>query len=145
MNVFFTYRSKIQQKTKIRIIISYAVVTGIVVLIFSFGNAVYGDLIRIDVSEFWIGFTVWSYQMHLDSLLILTIIPLTIGLFLKSRNGFREADSILVLIFGSLLVGPVLALLTEFYFILPYRFVPLIIFFAMGVGVFLSNNNSKSL
>jgi len=73
------------------------------------------------------------------------MIPLTIGLFLKSRNGFRDADSILVLIFGSLLVGPVLALLTEFYFILPYRFVPLIVFFAMGVGIFLSNNNSKSL
>jgi len=145
MNVFFTYRSKIQQKTKIRIIFSYVVVTGIVVLIFSFGNAVYGDLIRVDVSEFWIGFTAWSYQMHLDSLLILTMIPLTIGLFLKSRNGFRDADSILVLIFGSLLVGPVLALLTEFYFILPYRFVPLIVFFAMGVGIFLSNNNSKSL
>jgi len=145
MNVFFTYRSKIQQKTKIRIIFSYVIVTGIVVLIFSFGNAVYGDLIRVDVSEFWIGFAAWSYQMHLDSLLILTMIPLTIGLFLKSRNGFRDADSILVLIFGSLLVGPVLALLTEFYFILPYRFVPLIVFFAMGVGIFLSNNNSKSL
>ena len=70
-------------------------VTGIVVLIFSFGNAVYGDLIRFDVNEFWIGFTVWSYQMHLDSLLILTMIPLTIGLFLKSKNGFTEADSIL--------------------------------------------------
>ncbi len=145
MNVFFTYRAKIQRKTKISIIISYVIVTSIVVLIFSFGNAVYGDLIRVDVSEFWIGFTAWSYQMHLDSLLILTMIPLTIGLFLKSKNGFREADSILVLIFGSLLVGPVLALLTEFYFILPYRFVPLIVFFAMGVGIFLSNNNSKSL
>jgi len=126
MNVFFTYRAKIKQKTKISIIISYVVVTGIVVLIFSFGNAVYGDILRFDVSEFWIGFTAWSYQMHLDSLLVLTIIPLTIGLFLKSKNGFKEADSILVLIFGALLVGPVLAFLTEHYFILPKVFLPIL-------------------
>jgi len=139
MNVFFVYRSKIGAKKKIGIIISYAISVGIVVMIFSFGNAVYGDLIRVDVSEFWIGFTAWSYQMHLDILLILTMIPLTIGLFLKSKSGIKDADSILVLIFGALLFGPVLALLTEFYYILPYRFVPLIIFFAIGVGVFLSN------
>ena len=93
----------------------------------------------------YIGFTVWSYQMRFDFLIVLGILPLIVGLFFASKRGIKEADGVMVLILGSLLTGPVLASFTDFYYILPYRYMPLIVFFSMGVGIFLSRNISSQL
>ena len=58
-----------------------------------------------------------------------------------SKNGIKQADSIMVLFFGTLFAGPLIALLTDHYVILPYRFVPLIVFFAVAVGLFFARKN----
>jgi len=143
MNVFHTYCVPITNKKKILTMISYVIAIIITIFIFSLGNTVYGELLVIDFNDFLLGFTSWANQMHFDSMLVLAILPLTVGLFIKSKQGIKEADSILILMFGSLLIGPLIALLTDFYFILPYRFVPLIVFFAIGVGIILSNKETK--
>ena len=70
--------------------------------------------------------------------MILCIVPLTIGLFLKSINGLKQADSILIMIAGTILAGPLISLVTDIYYILPYRFIPFIVFMAIGVGVLFS-------
>ena len=59
-----------------------------------------------------------------------------------SRKGIKVADSILILFLGTILAGPILVLLTDFYVILPYRFVPLLVFFSIGIGIFLSKKTS---
>jgi hypothetical protein len=141
MNIFFIYRSKISRNNKIVTTIFYGIALGVMIIILLLGDSIYGDFVRIDISEFWIGFTAWSYQLRFDYLMILTILPLTVGLFLASKQGKTEADSILVLIMGALLAGPVLSMLTDFYYILPYRFVPLVVFFAIGIGVFLAKKD----
>ena len=143
MNVFHTYCVPITNKKKILTMISYVIAIITTIFIFSLGNTIYGELFAIDFNDFLVGFTSWANQMHLDSMLVLAILPLTVGLFIKSKQGIKEADSILILMFGSLLIGPLIALLTDFYFILPYRFVPLIVFFAIGVGIILSNKETK--
>jgi len=125
MSIFFIYRAKIKKRRKIVTIASYGIVVGLSLGIFFAGESIYGDVIRIDFSEFWIGFTSWSYQLRFDFFMVLTILPLSVGLFVCSKRGIKEADSILVLILGGLLAGPVLVMFTDFYYILPYRFVPL--------------------
>ena len=80
----------------------------------------------------------FSAQMRFDILLLFTILPITVCLFFMARNGIKQADSILVLFFGTLFAGPLIALLTDHYVILPYRFVPLIVFFAIAVGLIFS-------
>lgn len=143
MNVFHIYCVPITNKKKILTMISYVIAIITTIFIFSLGNTIYGELFAIDFNDFLVGFTSWANQMHLDSMLVLAILPLTVGLFIKSKQGIKEADSILILMFGTLLIGPLIALLTDFYFILPYRFVPLIVFFAIGVGIILSNKETK--
>lgn len=142
MTIFFIYRAKIAKKKKIAAVISYVIAFIVTLGIFSLGDTMYEDLIRIDYTEFLIGFTAWANQMRFDLLIILTILPLTVGLFLTSKRGIHEADSILFLILGTLVFAPIVALVTDFYFILPYRYVPLIVFFAVGIGVFLSKKES---
>jgi len=145
LSLFFIYRANIAKRRKIIITISYGVILGVSAVILLVDDGVYDDVLHVDFTEFWIGFTAWSNQMRFDFLIILSILPLIVGLFFTSRRGIKEADAILVLIMGSLLAGPVLASLTDFYYIRPYHHMPLIVFFSMGVGIFLSRNASQQL
>jgi len=141
MNIFFAYRAKITRKQKISILVSYAIAIGVMLALFSGQDAIYGDVVRIDFDRFAMAFAHFSSQMRFDYLLLFTILPVTVGLFFMSKNGIKQADSIMVLFFGTLFAGPLIALLTDHYVILPYRFVPLIVFFAVAVGLFFARKN----
>ena len=139
--IFYIYRARISSRKKIWAMCSYGGVILIILTVFSFGDSVYGDIINISDSEFFLALNTLGYTLRYDVFIILSLLPVTIGLFFTSRRGFLQADSILVLILASLLAGPFISMLTGFYFVLPYRFLPLIVFVAIGIGVFLSKKN----
>ena len=142
MNIFYIYRSDIPKKTKYILFASYGVIIGSIYWIFESGQSIiYDDVVRFDFNAFLDGFTGWGNNMQLDPLAILCIIPLVIGLFVKSLKGIKQADSILILILGTILAGPLISYVTDFYFILPYRFIPFIVAMAIGVGIFLSKED----
>jgi len=142
MSMFFVYRSSLDKKKKMLIMIFYAAIIIAALTIFVFADTIYGELMIFKPFQFWLGFTVLAYQLRFDYFFILTLLPLTISLFIMSRKGIKVADSILILFLGTILAGPILVLLTDFYVILPYRFVPLLVFFSIGIGVFLSKKTS---
>jgi len=96
---------------------------------------------EFDAKEFWMGFTSFSYQLRFDGLVMLFMIPLMVGLFLVSRSGIKHGESIMVFISGMLLIAPILTGFTN-QTNQPYRFVPLVVFFAIGVGVLLSKRQA---
>ncbi len=98
---------------------------------------------EFDWHGFWSGFTAFSYEFRFDGLIILFLLPLTVGLFMASKNGIKNADSILVLILGMLLLSAIIPAFTHFMNN-PYRFVPFVVIFAMGVGTLLSKIETKS-
>ena len=139
--IFYIYRARISSRKKIWAMCSYGGVILIILTVFSFGDSIYGDIINISDSEFFLALNTLGYTLRYDVFIILSLLPVTIGLFFTSRRGFLQADSILILILTSLLAGPFISMLTGFYFVLPYRFLPLIVFVAIGIGVFLSKKN----
>ena len=134
MTLFFIYRASIPKRNKISLVILYGVIVGFGV--FYFVNSSTGDF-EFDSHDFWAGFNAISNSLRFDPLVILFMLPLIVGLFFKSRNGFREADSIIFLILGMLLSAIFLPAFSDAIDV-PYRFIPLVIFFAMGVGMLLS-------
>ena len=143
MNLFFIYRSEIPTKSKLILFGSYGIVISIMYLIFDSGRSIiYDDIIRYDFDAFLDGFTGWGNSMQLDPLIILCILPLTVGLFIKSLKGLKQADSILLLLAGSILAGPLISLITDFYFIFLYRFIPFVIFVAIGIGIIFSKKTN---
>ena len=144
MNVFFIYRSEISNRLKLVHFTSYALVLGLMYWIFESGRSIiYDDIIRYDFDAFLNGFTGWGNAMQLDPLIVLCIIPLTIGLFVKSIKGLKQADSVLIILAGSILAGPLISLITDFYFILPYRFIPFVVFTAIGIGIIFSKKTIR--
>jgi len=144
MTLFFIYRARIPKKTKIVTTIPFMIIfAGIVgIILFGEGLGYEKSLTSFEYIDFVSGFTAWAIQLRIDGLVLVFLLPLTIGLFLKSLQGFREADSILVLIAGILFSVPLLAGFTNFN-IEPYRWMPLIPFFAIGVGVLLSKTSAN--
>jgi len=141
MTLFTTYRSQISRRTKIAILISYFVIVSAAIGLIFVGDTVYPDIIDVNSSKFILGFQVIIAQLRFDLFFIMALLPVTVGLIFLSKNKLKHADSILILIFGTIIASPILVTFTYHYEILPYRFIPLLIFFSIGVGMFFSKNS----
>jgi hypothetical protein len=138
MTLFTTYRSQISRRTKAAILISYVVTVSAAIALVFFGGTVYPDVIDVNYSKFILGFQVIIAQLRFDLFFIMLLLPVTVGLMFLSKNKLKHADSILILIFGTIIASPILVAFTYHYEILPYRFIPLLVFFSIGVGMFFS-------
>jgi hypothetical protein len=136
MTIFVTYNSNISRKNKIFVMASYLGM-GITGSFLTNGFEIKSILTSFAWHDFWMAFSGISYQIRYDGLILVLLLPLTIALYYKARNGLKYANSIMVLIFGSISSQPILAAITidssE-----PYRFMPFVVFFAIGVGALLS-------
>ena len=138
MTLFTTYRSQISRRTKIAILISYVVVVSAAIALVFLGDTIYPNIIEVNYSKFILGFQVIVAQLRFDFFFIMTLLPVTVGLMFLSKSKLKHADSILILIFGTIIASPILVTFTYHYEILPYRFIPLLVFFSIGVGMFFS-------
>ena len=134
VSILVALLSDIPRNTKIFVLSTHVVAIIISVIIFQYSNAIYGNVINIDISEFWIGFTTLAFNLRFDVLLLLFLLPVSVGLFLKAKKGSKNSISLIVLICGTILVTPVLEMITDHYFVYPYRYVPLVVFFAIGLS-----------
>ena len=142
-SLFFIYNSDISRKKKIYTTLPWLVIfVAVTALIFAGVPLASGGKFIFSWSDLVNGFTTHSYQLRFDGLLLIFLLPLTVALFLISRKGIKEADSMLVLIMGGILLQPILAAFTGFN-VFPYRHMPLIVFFALGVGTIFSKSSNR--
>ena len=140
--LFFTYRAKIPRRKKIYIAISYGMIVVIALAVIliakvDVGGGITTGGLTFDWVDFWLGFTAWASQLRFDTLFLLFILPLSVTLFMIARKGIAIADAILFQIVGITFAMPLLDAMTSFD-LHPYRYVPLVVFFAIGVGTLLS-------
>jgi len=141
MSIYFLLRCSISRKKKM-------IIAGTIIAIVIAGAAASSGANLTGVSqqeawisdEFWIGFTSFATQLRFDALVILFLIPLTIGLLFTSTKN-KHAESMMVMIGGMLLIAPFLTGFSD-QTNQPYRFVPFVTFFAVGVGILLSKAKS---
>jgi len=142
MSLFFIYRSGIPKRDVVKALIPYGIIIALFIAVLNLGDLplpipqIYYER-GLDDLSFWRGFTSFAYQLRYDGLVLTLVLPLVVGLYLVSRRGVRQADSIMIMIMGMLLAAPLLVSLTTST-IQPYRFVPLVVFFAIGVGTLFS-------
>ena len=144
MTLFITYRSKISTRIKLTILLSYVIIVLVVIVSIFAGETLYPQVFEMDPSRFLLGFAATAFQFRSDLFILVLLLPISIGLFVLARNRFQEADSVLFLIFGTIIAGPILVMVTYFYEILPYRLVPLIVFLAIGIGLFFAKKTKHN-
>ena len=143
MTLFFAGRTSISTKKKVFLSISYVAIIGISAIVIFSGDTIYPNVIQIDASKFFIGIATFGPLLRYDFLLLLTILPVVVGLTFLRKSHVKEVDSILFLILGTFIAGPILIIFTNFYEILPYRYIPFIIFYAIGVGILFSKKSNS--
>jgi len=143
MTLFFIYNTKMPSKRKIFSIIIYVIIFGAMIAAALGGSGISPAIRHFDYANFWMGFAWLPMALRNDGFVLVFLLPLVVGLFLISRRGITQADSILFLIMGTLLTHPLQVALTGLN-ILPYRFVPFVIFFAVGVGLLFSKKTTQS-
>ena len=144
MTLFFAGRASISIKKKLGILISYAIVISVSIFVIFSGETIYPNVVQIDYTKFFIGMATFGPLLRYDFLLLLSILPVVIGLTFLRKHHSQQIDSILFLILGTLIAGPILVMFTNFYEILPYRYIPLIVFFSIGIGIFFSKKKINS-
>lgn len=137
MTLFFILRCDYSNKHRVRLIICYGIIVILGAALLLIPNVIPNYSIDFDQRDFRNGFTSFSHEFRFDGLIVIFLLPVVVGLFFVSQNGIKNADSVMVLILGMLLVAAILPGLTYFTNT-PYRFMPLVIFFAIGVGTLLS-------
>ena len=85
---------------------------------------------------FWNGFVSLAYQLRFDGFVVVFLIPTIIGLYVISKNN-RYANSVSIMISGVIISNPILLAMTDITS-QPYRFIPLLVFLAIGVGMILT-------
>lgn len=135
--MFFVYNTNIPNKRKILIILIYAIIFGGIVIAAVLGSKISADLEPFDYGTFWMGFAVLSVELRFDGIVLIFLLPLIVALFLTSRRGISQADSILFIIMVILFSYPLQVALTPLN-LLPYRYIPFLVFFAIGVGTIFS-------
>ena len=140
MSLFFILNSEISKQRKIIITISISL---LFLILLGYGST--QNFVKVDWewNDFWIGFTAFAFQLRLDGLIVVFLLPLTIGLLIKSKTN-KYSTSILILIGGILLISPITSgFLNETN--QPYRYLSLIVFFAVGVGLLFSKAKTTDI
>ncbi len=147
-SIYYICKASISKRKKLYTLASYVVSLIIILVIissFNIGSGTgYGGSYSLQPNEFFLAFNAMGLALRYDLVVVLSLLPLTLGLFFKFRKeNTKKADTIFVLILTALLAGPILAMLTAFQPVpvLPHRFLPLIVFVAVGIGVLLSKKN----
>jgi len=144
LSLFFIFRSEIPKRKKILVTIPYLIIFVAILGIIFVGGPHLTNITDFGFIDFWNGFSTWGYQLRLDSLFLLFVLPVTVGLIFKSLQGLKMADALLVLIAGIIIVMPIMASITN-YNLHPYRYIVLIVFFAIAVGTIFSNKTMKQV
>ncbi len=138
MTLFFIYRANIPRQKKIYSIISYGVIIAVfAIAIIVLDLSLSSVTSRIVEDNLGSGLSYIGQQLRFDVILLVFLLPLVVGLFLTSKRGILQAESIMVLI-ASMLIIPIFLVIFTDQGNEPYRFVPLIVFFAIGVGTLFS-------
>jgi len=91
----------------------------------------------LDVSKIIDAFAIILSQFRYDGVIVVFLLPLVTCLFLTSKKGISNANALLILIGGVILLNVFIPVLTG-HGNTPYRILPLVFFFAIGVGTLLS-------
>ena len=134
ITLFFILNAKISIKKKIILSASF-------VILIAAGSSLNLTYIGIEWDKILNGFISFSYQMRFDGLIIVFLIPIVTGLYLISKNN-QYANTVSIMISWSLISSPLLLALTEVS-TQPYRWIPLVVFCAIGAAMILTNQKNE--
>ena len=144
-NVFFIYNMNISKNKKLKILAAYGIIA-IIGIFFVLSGFNFGPdeipYTEFKYNSFWGGFGELNAALRNDPLVLLFLPSLIAGLFYVSKKGITHADSIALLILVMLVYPGILVAFSDHHNLM-YRMIPIIPFFAIGVGLLFSKSSTE--
>jgi len=137
VSIYHIARSKVPKNKKIILLGIYLSIP-VTAILFHITGIFVVPFVNFDYELFATGFKDFSKFFVNDSIVLIFLIPVIYGLFVMSKRGLREAETVLLFILIMLFSAP---LITGFFALNnhPYRFIPLVVFFSIGTGILFSS------
>lgn len=141
---YLLFKSNIPKFNKSSLITSYIVFAVISSILYVSGYNITRLGFKFDLTSLLDGLTDWWVFLFLtDRFIVLTIPSLMISLAVCSHKHHQYASVILILIVSMIATSSLLVGFTNMTN-QPYRFIPLVVFFACGTGILLQNSCCQS-
>jgi len=144
INLFAIFRNNISLNNKIILIISYSAIIIIIIIAYVLNLIPSTQNLVFDYQKFIVGFNELSNALRFDGLIILLFIPTVIILSIQRSKISKNTEIILVGILFMLISQPLLNSLTEIS-IMPYRFIPFLVFISIGIGMIFANTKNQEV
>ena len=137
INIFLILQENFSNNQKKILIISYAIIILLVLTLIFSGFLAEFERITFDEQKFIVGLSEFGNSFRFDGLILLLFFPTMIILYLKA--GSKKKVEFIFFSIGIMFVAqPLLNSLVEIT-VQPYRYIPLIVFFSIAVGLIFSN------
>lgn len=140
VNLFAIFTNNIKKSRQIILWITYGAIILLIIIAFITNNISAFDELNFDLKKLISSMNEFGNTLRFDSLILLLFIPTIIILFRKKGQIAKSVDLIFVGIIISILSQPIMYSLVDMT-LQPYRFIPLIVFSAISIGIIFSNSN----
>lgn len=140
INIFAILNNNTSKRDKLILLISYGIIISIIITAFLTSNLVHTSNVDFNINNLISSFNEMGNSLRFDSLIILLMIPVLI--ILANKKG-EIRNKITIIFFGISIVilsQPIMFSLIDMT-IQPYRFIPLIVFYSIGIGIIFTNSN----
>ena len=135
-SLFIVARSKIPRKSKLILFFIYLI---FMITIGVYYSTLTGSIDNFTPENFFSGFSSISNSLRYDAFVVLFFVPLIFGLWSKARKGNFQAEVVLVLLANFLIIPTIISSIGG-HTNEVYRIIPLVTFFAIGMGILVSNS-----
>ena len=145
INIFAIALSDLKKSKKIILWITYGVLILLIIIAF-FSNSIIhvssdGSEIGFNFHKLISSMNEFGNSLRFDGLILILFVPTLVILFTKKGNITKSIDLIFIGIIFSILSQPLMFSVIDMT-LQPYRFIPIIVFCAISVGMIFSNSNT---
>lgn len=141
ISILFAYRVRTPSRNVLLSYIVMAIVVGGFLLVTG-ASLNPTNTKKFSPSSFLTGFTAFAFEFRHDVIIASFLLPVIVGLFILSKKKNLYADPIMLVLATMLISGPVLSGTSDHQNV-PYRFIPIVVFFAISIGLFFSKRASE--
>ena len=141
INIFAISDKRISKRSKIIIIISYGMIVLIIFIAYLTNHLPHTSIINFNQSRLLSSFNELGNSLRFDSLILILLIPTLIILGNKSGEIKNRINIIFVGIISVIFSQPLMFSLIGMT-LQPYRFIPLIVFCAISIGMIFSDSKT---
>ena len=140
INLFAIFTNNTKKSQQIILWITYSAIILLIMVAFITNNIVHVNELNFDLKRLISSMNEFGNSLRYDSLILMLFIPCIIILFRKTGQIAKSVNLIFVGIIMSILSQSIMFSLIDMTLQL-YRFIPLIVFIAISVGIIFSNSN----